>query len=84
MDENKVVMSFLDSEFTIDEIDRFQQRFSDRKVVRQTFLQRESNAPTYDQQLDTATKHIMKNLGDGLRPCGYIQRQICLWRCLSC
>ena len=84
VDENTEVTSFLESEFTIDEIEDFQQRYSNRSVGRQTFLQRESNTPTYDQQLDTAIKHIMKNPGDGLKPCGYIQKQICLWQCLSC
>ena len=34
VDKNVVVTSFLDSEFTIDEIDAFQQRFSGRNVGR--------------------------------------------------
>ena len=75
VDENTVVTSFLESEFTIDEIEDFQQRYSNRSVGRQTFLQRESNTPTYDQQLDTAIKHIMKNPVDGMRPCGYKERR---------
>ena len=43
VDENTVVTSFLESEFTIDEIEDFQQRYSNRSVGRQTFLQRERN-----------------------------------------
>ena len=74
VDENKVVTSFLESEFTIDEIEDFQQRYSNRSVGRQTFLQRESNTPTYDQQLNTVIRHIMKNPVDGMRQCGYKER----------
>ena len=49
----------------------FQNRFKNWSGGRQSFLQSNSDTPNYEDQIDTAIKHIMEYPENGMRPCGH-------------
>ena len=72
--ENKVVMTFLKPKYSMEHVTDFQNRFEKRSGGRQSFLQSNSDTPTYEDQIDTAIKHIMEHPENGMRPCGHKER----------
>ena len=52
----------------------FQNSFENRSGGRQSFLQSNSDTPTYEDQIDTDIKHIMEYPENGMRPCGHKER----------
>ena len=75
VEENKVVMTFLNAKYSMDHVHDFIHRFQNRPGGRQSFLESNRDTPTYEDQIDTTIKHIMEHPKNGMRPCGYLERQ---------
>ena len=75
LEENKVVMTFLTAKYSMDHVSDFKHRYQNRSGGRQSFLESNRDTPTYEDQIDTIIKHVMEHPKNGMRPCGYLERQ---------
>ena len=75
MEENKVEMTFLESEFSLEEVESFQEAYRNMTVGRQRFLDSCSIRPSYDLQIKAAVLYTMENAPNGMRPVGFRERK---------
>ena len=75
MEESRVEMSFLEPDFSFEEVKSFQQAYADRTVGRTSFLSACQRKPTYDSQIRGAILHVMEHAPNGMRPAGFRERK---------
>ena len=75
MEENKVEMTFLEPQHSLEEVTLFQESYANMTVGRQKFLANYPNKPTYDSQIKTAVLNVMENPLHGMMPAGFRERK---------
>ena len=74
VEDNKQIMSFLSTNFSMENVSIFIDRYKKRDCGREKFLKNYCNTPTYDDQILTVILHLMENPLNGMKSCGYKER----------